>query len=519
MEGFKEFQGKDLDGAIEEACGYFNTAREKLEIEIVQDAKSGIFGIVGARKAKVRARRVQLRETVDSILGRKGGDGAASAQGSGQGASQGFGQGTGQPAGQAGGDEAPATAEPRKNGGRPAPVAAASAPAVSGAEAPVATAQKPTAAPAEKSRDEGRDRSRPEQRSQGQRSSDQRASDQRSSDQRASDQRSQEARPPRGQQDDRRNRGRNRNKPPLLDAYESEEALDAACNGNVIDTPAEKPFDRRNDRNDRNDRNGKQDRNGSKPSSRNGRNDRREVAGRNAGSDEAVEAGTTVDSATREPRGRRNDSRAEGRGNGRGEARPTHREGARPERAPKAEAGLDGLEDDFEAAGEGLPVTPLEQLDAAKLEALVGDTVRTLIRPITGDEAGITVKIGGGRVYVGIECDEDSGLLIGREGQTLAALQYMISRIVSRGMNSAVRVQLDAGEYRRRQDEKLREMALALAEKVRQSGRSYSTRPLSSYHRRIVHVCLQEAVDVQTRSTGDGPMKRVVIMRKKGERA
>lgn len=72
MEGFKEFQGKDLCGAIEEACGYFNTAREKLEIEIVQDAKSGIFGIVGARKAKVRARRVQLRETVESILGRKG---------------------------------------------------------------------------------------------------------------------------------------------------------------------------------------------------------------------------------------------------------------------------------------------------------------------------------------------------------------------------------------------------------------------------------------------------------------
>ena len=67
MEGFKEFQGKDLDSAIEEACGYFDAAREKLEIEIVQDSKSGIFGIVGARKAKVRARRVQLRETVESI--------------------------------------------------------------------------------------------------------------------------------------------------------------------------------------------------------------------------------------------------------------------------------------------------------------------------------------------------------------------------------------------------------------------------------------------------------------------
>ena len=71
MEGFKEFQGKDLDSAIEEACGYFNTAREKLEIEILQDAKSGIFGIVGARKAKVRARRAHLREAVESILGKK----------------------------------------------------------------------------------------------------------------------------------------------------------------------------------------------------------------------------------------------------------------------------------------------------------------------------------------------------------------------------------------------------------------------------------------------------------------
>ena len=498
MEGFKEFQGKDLDGAIEEACGYFNTAREKLEIEIVQDAKSGIFGIVGARKAKVRARRVQLREAVDSILGRKGGDNAATAQG----AAQSSGQGSGQPANQAGGEEAPATAETRKNGGRPGPVAA-SAPAASGVEAPVASAQKPAEAPAAKGRDEGRDRTRQESRS----------------PERGQDQRSQESRPPRGQQDDRRNRGRDRNRPPMLDSYESEEALDAACNGNVLDKQADKPVDRRNDRNDRNDRNGKQDRNGSKPTNRNGRNDRRDRTGRNGEGDEAVAAGSATESAARESRGRRTDSRSESRGNGRGDTRPTPRDGARPERAPKTDAALDGLEDDFDAAGEGLPVTPLEQLDAAQLEVLVGDTVRKLIRPITGEEVAIAIKIGGGRVYVGIECDEDSGLLIGREGQTLAALQYMISRIVSRGMNAAVRVQLDAGEYRRRQDEKLREMALALADKVRQSGRSYSTRPLSSYHRRIVHVCLQEAADVQTRSTGDGPMKRVVIMRKKGERA
>ena len=151
--------------------------------------------------------------------------------------------------------------------------------------------------------------------------------------------------------------------------------------------------------------------------------------------------------------------------------------------------------------------------------ALVHETVRNLVRPIVGEAVQLEVAVVGGRVQVGIESEEDSGLLIGREGQTLAALQYMISRIVSRGMNAAVRVQLDAGEYRRRQDERLREMALALADKVRQSGRSYSTRPLSSYHRRIVHVCLQDATDVQTRSTGDGPLKRVVILRRKTEKS
>ena len=57
MDDFKEFQGKSLDEAIRAACSYFDAQREKLEIDIIQDAKNGIFGLVGARKAIVRARR------------------------------------------------------------------------------------------------------------------------------------------------------------------------------------------------------------------------------------------------------------------------------------------------------------------------------------------------------------------------------------------------------------------------------------------------------------------------------
>ncbi|MCR5258438.1 MAG: hypothetical protein K6E40_09815, partial [Desulfovibrio sp.] len=89
------------------------------------------------------------------------------------------------------------------------------------------------------------------------------------------------------------------------------------------------------------------------------------------------------------------------------------------------------------------------------------------------------------------------------------------SRIVSRKLEASVRVQLEVGDYRQRQDEKMRELAMLLAQKVLDTGRSFSTRPLSSYHRRIVHMCLRDVEGVQTRSTGDGAMKRVVVMRKR----
>ena len=68
MDDFKEFQGKSLDEAIRAACSYFDAQREKLEIDIIQDAKNGIFGLVGARKAIVRARRAQLKPRVGSLL-------------------------------------------------------------------------------------------------------------------------------------------------------------------------------------------------------------------------------------------------------------------------------------------------------------------------------------------------------------------------------------------------------------------------------------------------------------------
>ena len=68
MDDFKEFQGKSLDEAIRAACSYFDAQREKLEIDIIQDAKNGIFGLVGARKAIVRAVLKGFKESVRELF-------------------------------------------------------------------------------------------------------------------------------------------------------------------------------------------------------------------------------------------------------------------------------------------------------------------------------------------------------------------------------------------------------------------------------------------------------------------
>ncbi|MDY5429892.1 protein jag, partial [Desulfovibrio sp.] len=243
-----------------------------------------------------------------------------------------------------------------------------------------------------------------------------------------------------------------------------------------------------------------------------GRDQARAAAPAEAPAEEAPAENAAPEAGSRRGEGRRARPRPSVRGEGEGRRRQ------RPQ-APAVPAPVENTEDVLDEVEESLPFTPVEELDPQRLEALTKEAVRQLVRPIVGEEVTLEVTVADGRVRVAVDCEEDSGLLIGREGQTLASLQYLASRVVSRGMNAAVRVQLDAGRYRQRQDEKLREMALALAEKVRQTGRSYSTRPLSSYHRRIVHLCLQDAEEVQTRSSGDGPMKRVVIMRRRPERS
>lgn len=184
------------------------------------------------------------------------------------------------------------------------------------------------------------------------------------------------------------------------------------------------------------------------------------------------------------------------------EASPAPKAAPAPKQeAPARDRGMTQAEEDMAA------------LDKDKVEAVVREVTTKLLTPIVG-EPTLEISFDPDRVKVFIDDEENSGLIIGREGQTLSSLQYLVNRLVSREMEASVRIQIDTGEYRERQDEKLRQIAAHLADKACRIGRTQSTKPLSSYHRRVVHLALQESEKVFTRSKGDGPMKRVLIVPK-----
>lgn len=187
------------------------------------------------------------------------------------------------------------------------------------------------------------------------------------------------------------------------------------------------------------------------------------------------------------------------------------RDAQRPRLQPEEES--EGLDEEEE--GEFVS-RPIDALDKEKLERVALEVVGNLVSSIAGHDIGVHFDAGRARPRVRIDWKGDAGLLIGREGQTLIALQYLASRIISRIMGFSLHLQLDVGEYRERQEDRLREMAQALAERARRTGRPCSTKPLSSYQRRVIHLSLQQEEDIQTRSMGDGLLKRVLISPRRG---
>ena len=126
----------------------------------------------------------------------------------------------------------------------------------------------------------------------------------------------------------------------------------------------------------------------------------------------------------------------------------------------------------------------------------------------SGDEAVISLDIEG----------EDLGILIGRRGETLSSLQYLVNLIVSRRLKSRAGVVVDVEGYRQRRYESLRLLARRLADQVRSTGSSLTLEPMTAGERRIIHLELRDDPYVTTQSIGEGEARKVAILSKSDSR-
>ena len=110
---------------------------------------------------------------------------------------------------------------------------------------------------------------------------------------------------------------------------------------------------------------------------------------------------------------------------------------------------------------------------------------------------------------------DDLGLLIGKHGQTLDALQYLTNLSSHREGRDRLRIIVDIEDYRRRRADTLEQLALRLADRVKRSGERVVLEPMNPHERKIIHMSLQEDVRIETFSEGDDPFRRVVIALKK----
>ena len=114
-----------------------------------------------------------------------------------------------------------------------------------------------------------------------------------------------------------------------------------------------------------------------------------------------------------------------------------------------------------------------------------------------------------------IESEEDLGVLIGKRGQTLDSLQYILSLVVNKSSESYIRIKLDTENYRKKRKDKLEMLAKNIAAKVKKTGRFTELEPMNAYERRIIHAALQGDNMVSTKSVGEEPFRHITVYPKK----
>ncbi|MFH1075807.1 MAG: RNA-binding cell elongation regulator Jag/EloR [Pseudomonadota bacterium] len=140
----------------------------------------------------------------------------------------------------------------------------------------------------------------------------------------------------------------------------------------------------------------------------------------------------------------------------------------------------------------------------------------TRIIKLIGEDCEVDTQSEYGSLILNVKA-VNSALLIGKQGQTLDALQYLMQRIVNKGCPGRVSVIIDVANYRERRNDSLKKFALRMAEKAKSSGKPVTLPPKNAYERRIIHMALQTIQGITTESRGGGYVKKKVIFPQKEE--
>ncbi|SRR5579875_505727 len=172
---------------------------------------------------------------------------------------------------------------------------------------------------------------------------------------------------------------------------------------------------------------------------------------------------------------------------------------------PEAQPSARQLDDE---GAEGGPPRRSANLEDQSQEAV---SLLKEILQLMGERAEVTVSTEVELIHIDIKGD-GSGILIGRHGQTLDAMEYMLNRLIARRIKDAVPVTLDVASYRARRGQQLERMALSMGERAKRERKTVALEPMPPRDRRIVHLALKDDPLITTRSVGNGYMRALEIV-------
>ena len=191
---------------------------------------------------------------------------------------------------------------------------------------------------------------------------------------------------------------------------------------------------------------------------------------------------------------------------------------ARPREAPPRPDldSLAGCAEDEEELGEALEAKESSGVDPTPFVEEAREILQGILDRIPV-AAQVEATTANGAVYLDIKGD-GSGLLIGKKGQTLDALQFLVNKIVNKANapGSKVEVEVDTENYRTRKRENLRETALRSSERAKRTLKPVSLTPMPAHERRIIHLILAEDREVYTKSYGEGALRRIIVYPRRG---